>query len=233
MYLEKRRIGNRGFLIGPVIPIYGFGAILITILLNRTENVFAIFCVSVIGSGILEYLTSYIMEKLFHVRWWDYSHDAFNINGRVCLRTLVCFGIFGIIILNFTNPFLLWLLGKLNPVFLDIIALILLIVFISDIFGSLYLITRFRVAAGTVEKDATEEISERIREIIMQRGRLSRRLVKAFPDLEVKKTSTRKRKSTTHSRTKASKRTNNHNQPETSSAQTSEKPTSPKPKSRQ
>ncbi len=201
MYLEKRRIGNRGFLIGPVIPIYGTGALLITLFLNHTDNFLAIFCVAVIGSGVLEYLTSYIMEKLFHVRWWDYSHNHFNINGRICLETLILFGIFGIIVLNVINPFFLWLLGKVNPFVLDVIAIVLLIIFVADIVGSLYLITRFRVAAGTVEKDATEEISQHIREIIMQRGRLSKRLVKAFPDLEVKKTPPHKRKPKSESKT--------------------------------
>ena len=106
--IEYKRFINRGFLIGPYCPIYGWGAIFITILLHRyTDDWIALFFMSVITCGILEYLTSYVMEKLFHARWWDYSRRKYNINGRVCLETLIPFGILGLAVMYVTNPLIL------------------------------------------------------------------------------------------------------------------------------
>lgn len=77
-------------MIGPYCPIYGWGALAITILLKRyIDDWIVLLFMSIITCGILEYATSYVMEKLFHARWWDYSRRKYNINGRVCLETLI------------------------------------------------------------------------------------------------------------------------------------------------
>ena len=92
--IEKRKFVNRGFLIGPYCPIYGVGVVGVTLLLSRfSNNVVLLFILSTILCGVLEYFTSYIMEKIFHARWWDYTTTKFNINGRICLETLLPFGI--------------------------------------------------------------------------------------------------------------------------------------------
>ena len=79
---------------GPICPIYGHGAIIMLILLKDfASNPFILFVMSMLVCTTLEYLTSYFMEKLFSARWWDYSNKKFNINGRVCLRNTLCFGI--------------------------------------------------------------------------------------------------------------------------------------------
>ena len=90
---KKRKITARGFLIGPWCPIYGFGALFITLLLRKYYNdPVALFVMSFLMGTILEYVTSYLMEKLFHARWWDYSNHKFQINGRVSLTTSLGFG---------------------------------------------------------------------------------------------------------------------------------------------
>ena len=72
--IQQKKFINRGFLIGPYCPIYGHGAILITILLSRYKaNPFILFFMAILICSILEYATSYFMEKIFHARWWDYS----------------------------------------------------------------------------------------------------------------------------------------------------------------
>ena len=76
---------NRGFLNGPYCPIYGWGAVLDILILGKVQNPVLLFFLGAIVTCSLEYFTSYIMEKLFHARWWDYSKRKFNINGRVCL----------------------------------------------------------------------------------------------------------------------------------------------------
>ena len=83
-YQQFHRFINRGFLIGPYCPIYGFGAVCICLALSRfTHDPAAVFSLAMIICGTLEYITSYAMEKLFHARWWDYSSKPFNLNGRV------------------------------------------------------------------------------------------------------------------------------------------------------
>ncbi|MCZ4428067.1 putative ABC transporter permease, partial [Bifidobacterium breve] len=78
----ERRLVNRGFLNGPLCPIYGAGAALAIALLHNMHNPIMIFLISAIGASVLEYVTSWAMEKMFHARWWDYSDYRFNLQGR-------------------------------------------------------------------------------------------------------------------------------------------------------
>ena len=95
---QFHRFINRGFMIGPYCPIYGFGAAGVTMLLSRfTEDPFAVFGLAILICGTLEYVVSVMMEKLFHARWWDYSTKRFNLNGRICANTLIPFGLLGLI----------------------------------------------------------------------------------------------------------------------------------------
>ena len=104
--IETKKIINRGFLIGPYCPIYGWGCLLITMLLNKyVDDPLVLFVMAIIICSILEYVTSYLMEKLFKARWWDYSKRRFNINGRICLETMVPFGLLALFIMYFINPF--------------------------------------------------------------------------------------------------------------------------------
>ncbi len=194
--LQKHKIINRGSLIGPVCPIYGFGAVLISLVLGDIDNIIVIFCVAFVGSAVLEYITSYIMEKLFNVRWWDYTTAPFNLNGRICLHAALMFGVLGIVIVRLVNPWLFSLLNQIDVVLRLVIAFELFILLLADLAVSLWLILGLKVTAGTVERDATEEISERVREILMNKGHLNRRLVKAFPKMEIKKAPAKRRPST-------------------------------------
>lgn len=193
--VKQRKTVNRGFLIGPVCPIYGFGALIMTFLLRDVENIFVAFIIAFLAGAVVEYFTSYFMEKLFHVRWWDYTNEPFNIHGRICLLNLIAFGVLGVIIVRLVNPVLFDLYNSWDVVFRMVLAGILLVILIADYTITLILINKFRLTVGTVQRDATEELTERVREILMGKGKLSRRLVKAFPDLEAKKKVTKKSKS--------------------------------------
>jgi uncharacterized membrane protein len=224
--LQKGRLTNRGFFIGPICPIYGVGALVGTLAIGHVENLIAIFCVSVVGAALLEYMTSFLMEKIFRVRWWDYSDQPFNINGRICLGALLGFGVAGVLIVRVFNPLLFAAFDSVNPELLDIIALILAFLFVVDVVCSLILIFGFRVTVGTVERDATEEISERVHAIIMEKGRLSRRIAKAFPNYEPKKSTRRK---TSHKSARTSRKTSSKSAKTTSkSAKSSSKSTKPR-----
>ncbi len=188
-YKEHKRFIDRGFLIGPYCPIYGYGALLITVILYRYQNdPMILFFMTIFISGILEYFTSWAMEKLFKARWWDYSKRKFNIEGRVCLGTLIPFGIFGLIITYITNPFLLNCLNSFNRRMLNVISVILFIIFIIDNIISTIIITGFRKTTIKVEKeetyDNTEEITKRVRAILAQKSWGYKRLIDAFPSLK-------------------------------------------------
>ena len=102
---QFHRFINRGFLIGPDCPIYGFGAVFVTLLLSGfSDHPVAVFLLAMLVCGTLEYVTSYVMEKLFHARWWDYSQRKFNLNGRVCANTLIPFGLLGLVMVYFLKP---------------------------------------------------------------------------------------------------------------------------------
>lgn len=195
-FIQKRKIINRGFLVGPICPIYGTGALLLSLVVNSTESPLVIFCVAVVASAILEYIVSYLMEKIFRVRWWDYADQPFNLNGRICISAALSFGVIGVLMLKVITPALLGMIGSLPVAVLYIIAGLLAAWLVFDILLSLWLIFGVRVTVGTVQRDATDEISERVQEILMNKGKLNRRLVKAFPNQTPAKKKPRTKKST-------------------------------------
>lgn len=183
----NKKIVNRGFLIGPYCPVYGVGALLMLIFLNKyVYDPFILFCMSFLICGILEYLTSYIMEKLFKARWWDYSSNKFNLNGRICLGNLVLFGLGGIILFYIANPFIMKILMSISEPVLNVITFILVFLFIIDFCISFKIIFEFKNIASTARKDSTEEIKKRVKVVIESKSALYRRLTKSFPDLEIK-----------------------------------------------
>ncbi len=101
----EHKFVNRGFLHGPLCPIYGFGGLSILLLPQQLYSTWwPLFCASMLFGTIVEYLASWILEKLFHTRWWDYSRYKFNIHGRVCLLNSVLFGVLGVVIIHFIQP---------------------------------------------------------------------------------------------------------------------------------
>lgn len=195
-FIQKRKIINRGFLVGPICPIYGTGALLLPFIVSSVETPLVIFCVAVVGSAILEYVVSYLMEKIFRVRWWDYTDQPFNLNGRICIGAALSFGVIGVLMLKVITPALLGMIGSLPVAVLYIVAGLLAAWLVFDILLSLWLIFGVRVTVGTVQRDATDEISERVQEILMNKGKLNRRLVKAFPNQTPAKKKPRTKKST-------------------------------------
>ncbi len=131
--IDAKRPVNRGFLNGPYCPIYGCGAVLVILFLGRVHNPVLLFFLSALLTCTLEYITSYLMEKLFHARWWDYSNKIGNINGRVCLLGAVVFGAFSVLLLKVFHPMLVNGMAKLPPAFLHTASVLLTAVFITDI----------------------------------------------------------------------------------------------------
>lgn len=184
-FIQYKKFINRGFLIGPYCPIYGCGALAITILLKRyMEDPLVLFVMSTLICSIIEYLTSYFMEKKYHARWWDYSNKKFNINGRICLETLIPFGILGVAIMYGTNPILFKLYNQIPQLIINILTAILFIGFIVDNIISSNIISSINVEGNKLIKDNTEEITEKIKQVLRQKSWLHRRLINAYPGLK-------------------------------------------------
>lgn len=184
-FIQYKKFINRGFLIGPYCPIYGWGALAITILLKRyMEDPLVLFVMSTLICSIIEYLTSYFMEKKYHARWWDYSNKKFNINGRICLETLIPFGILGVAIMYGINPILFKLYNQIPQLVINILTVILFIGFIVDNIISSNIISSINVEGNKLIKDNTEEITEKIKQVLRQKSWLHRRLINAYPGLK-------------------------------------------------
>ena len=187
-WITSGKFVNRGFLIGPVVPIYGTGGVLVYVLLNRYIDMpLVLFIMSIIICSLLEYFTSYYMEKLFKTRWWDYSNRKFNINGRVCLFNMICFGLLSLVIMYVVNPFLLDIIHKIDPMLLKVVVSILMVIFLIDLGISTKIIYNFKGISKNVLVDATEEVNKKVKEVLLSKGVLLRRIAKSYPNFKIRR----------------------------------------------
>ena len=185
-FVRNKKFVNRGFLIGPYCPIYGSGVLLIMFILKRyLDRPLGLFCMAVIICSILEYLTSYFMEKIFKARWWDYSNKKFNINGRICLEYAMLFGIGGTLIMYFINPMIINVMNATSSTVIKILAIVLFIIYMVDNIISYIVMFKFRSTVGNLTQgDNTEEITKIIKDKFKSLSWLNKRLTEAFPNLK-------------------------------------------------
>lgn len=168
---------------GPWCPIYGFGAVFISLLLSRhAEDPLAVFGLAILICGILEYSASYMLEKIFHARWWDYSTKKFNLNGRVCADTLLPFGLLGLLLVYAITPVMFSCFDLLSETMIQIICLSLSLLFLADITISTTTLVKIRVHAGKLNGDSTEKITNEVRSVLAEESALVRRMMRAFPE---------------------------------------------------
>ena len=184
-FLHKGRLINRGFLIGPYCPIHGIGALLMLVLLrNISDSYLILFINAIVICSILEYITGFILEKVFKARWWDYSDYKFNLNGRICLQNSILFGVAGLIIVKLIEPRIYTLLTSIPANSLNVICVILLFIFVIDLVVSFKVICNFKTLTNDLLKDSTEEISAKVKNVLSKKSFLLKRLVRAFPNLK-------------------------------------------------
>ena len=187
-FITDKKLVNRGFLIGPYCPIYGTGCILMILLLQKySDDILVLFIMSMLICSILEYATSYFMEKIFKARWWDYSNRKFNINGRICLETLIPFGILGCVLIYALNPFVSKLIKAIPSNILIIISGIVFIAFLIDNIVSFKVISKIKVSSQKLIEDNTEEITKKVREYISKYSKSGKRLMQSFPNIKILK----------------------------------------------
>ncbi len=185
-YLEKRIVLDRGFLLGPYCPIYGCGGVLAYLLLTRyQEDPITLFILAAVGASVLEYVTSYFMEKIFKARWWDYSDRRFNLEGRVCLGNTVLFGALGLIFIYILNPYIIEVLKSIPNNVLFIISLISLCIFVTDTILTFVIMGKLRNRITHVRKDSTSEIDKQIKEFLSHYHFFVGRLFKVFPKITI------------------------------------------------
>ena len=186
-YFQFHRFINRGFLTGPWLPIYGSGAALITVVIKGLAplefSVGTTFAVSFLLCGFLEYMTSYVLEKRFHARWWDYSQKPMNLHGRVWIGNLILFGLGGVVIVDLINPLLLRLSEHMSFPLREIMALFLSVVFVADYVMSHFVLKLVKTSVELSEADDTESISKEVRLLLSNRSVFYRRFADAYPEV--------------------------------------------------
>jgi uncharacterized membrane protein len=124
---------NRGFLRLPLLPLYGSGAIIMLWLsLPVQGNLFLVFLFGMLGASALEYVTGYAMERLFKMKYWDYSNNPFNLNGYVCLTNSIAWGFLTLLLTEVIHLPLEWLVLRLNGTVCIILVIIVGIIFVTD-----------------------------------------------------------------------------------------------------
>lgn len=182
LFQEKRFI-NRGFLIGPVCPIYGWGVLLIVSLIHG-DDILSVFLKSIFICSILEYTTSFVMEKIYKVRWWDYSNKRFNINGRICLETMIPFGIMGSIVILYVHPFISKTINNLSHNTIVTIAIFLSVLYLIDNLISFNVMHRIKGEIKKVHSDSTEVIRKKITRKL-KNNVFVQHIINAFPKFRI------------------------------------------------
>ena len=165
---------NRGFLNGPVCPVYGFGVVIVLAGLTPLEdNLLLLFLGSVVLTSSLEWLTGFVLEKLFHQRWWDYSDQPFNLSGYICLRFSIAWGFACLFVVKLLHPTVL-LLIRLVPKTLGVILLVLLgAVMAVDLAATVSTIVKLNRRLEQIDelaakiKEASNEFGENLAERVL------------------------------------------------------------------
>lgn len=165
---EKKLI-NTGFLRGPFCPIYGIGAVIMILFLkNFSNNLILLFFISIIVFTIWEYLVGVLLEKLFHTKYWDYSDNKFNFQGRICLMNSIFWGILGVVFIQYIHPFIESIIEKVDIRLLTFIYSIIGIVMLIDAITSIIKVKNIKVTLEKIE-ELNKEIKEKLKEITEER----------------------------------------------------------------
>ena len=185
----EKKIINTGFLIGPFCPIYGFGAIIMVLFLdNFKNNIIILFLISFIVLSIWEYIVGVLLEKLFKTKYWDYSKLKFNIQGRVCLKNSLYWGILGVLLIYIIQPVINNFTDMIPHdilVYVDVILMIAILVdTVITIFRIMFIDKKIRQVLE-IGETIKEKIAELKNSEIMEKAHIDN-LQKLISDLKVK-----------------------------------------------
>lgn len=192
---------NRGFLNGSYCPIYGFGMVLVVICLTPIkDNILLLFLGSVVLTTLLELFTGFVLEKVFHTKWWDYSKEKLNIKGYICVRYSLLWGIACVGVMKIIHPFIVKLIDLIPQLLGQILIIILISGMLADFITVIISLTgmsdRMKKANDIREKiqsnsdrvgeritNETLELQRKLEEIPDKKNRIQKRLENAYPAL--------------------------------------------------
>ncbi len=187
MFRKYHRFINRGFLTGPWLPIYGSGAVMITVAVQAFAPIergfIASFFFSFVICGIWEYSISYYLEKKFHARWWDYSKRPMNLNGRIWIGNLILFGLGGVLIIHFLDPLFSQLIHRIPLLPQEVLVCVLSVSLLTDFLVSHLVLKLIKQQTETSTADDTEQINREIRQLFSSRSYFYRRFTDAYPEV--------------------------------------------------
>ena len=161
----ERKIINTGFLRGPVCPIYGIGAIIMLLFLERfQDNIIALFFIAIVVLTTWEYLVGVLLEKMFNTKYWDYSHQKFNFQGRICLTNSLFWGVLGVVFVKYIHPFVESLISRVDMNLLYYIIGIISLVMIVDFITTLVKVKNIKLTLEKADK-INKEIKEKLKEL--------------------------------------------------------------------
>ena len=182
--VKEKEWQDRGFLFGPVCPIYGVGAITVSLIFTYVPILhgghmaaWKLFLICALGSAVLEYTTSYVLEVIFHAKWWDYSQIPLNINGRICLPATIGFGVAGIFVIRYVFPPIDRVSGMMAPWLAEILALLLMAIFAADMALTLASLTQLLQQISAYESDFNEIMAENYQKIEDRQEKLKSKVV--------------------------------------------------------
>ena len=189
-YIQFHRFINRGFLIGPYCPIYGWGVVTVTLVVGglavRRGTLGETFLAGMVICGALEYFTSWYKEKRFHARWWDYSQKPMNLHGRIWIGNLLLFGAACVVIVHVIDPVFFRWMKDWNPQVLKLTALGVIVLMLADYITAHFLMGVVRREIDGQVGDNTEEISRQVHALLHNRNLLIRRIHQAYPNLQAR-----------------------------------------------
>lgn len=180
--IEHKKWDNRGFLYGPFCPIYGVGGVAVTAITDAIAGPgigfsyawYHVFLVSFFGSVVLEYFTSWVLEKLFHAYWWDYSRQPLNINGRVCFFCSLGFGFGGLLVVYGLTPLVRKCTAWISPVGYEILALFIMALLAADITMTVSTLTHFEKAVELLGQNVNRHLEQFV-ETVVEKTRMPER----------------------------------------------------------
>ena len=187
----QKKFVNRGFLFGPICPIYGIGSVLaIYCLSNLKDNLILVFILGILITSTLEYYTSYIFEKIFNNKWWDYSNRVDNINGRICIGNSLYFGLGITILIYLLNPSIVGIIDNISHNNMILISTIIFILFITDLVWSIIIAYNLRTRLIVAEELKMTKLKiipklfiNKHKEVLSKIKFKSNRLIKNYPNL--------------------------------------------------
>lgn len=155
--VEQGKFINRGFLNGPYCPIYGFGVIIVSGCLSPIkENILVLYIGSVVLTSALEFITGFILEKIFHQKWWDYSDEKLNIKGYICLKFSLLWGVACLVVVRIIHPTIEHFVDWIPPTLGKILVCIVLVGFISDMIVTIFGIMHIKKRLIMLEKISSD-----------------------------------------------------------------------------